>query len=185
VEAAPPAAEGPQTPAKGVWGLLDPAGPWQRQPQRQRPGGPEAEEAEAFRTTVLPALAPAFAHQAGSNYHYHANTPALRYQLGDHVDYNANSKTYSESTTTATAHSPILGWMADGYPVYGPYGYASPMNAASGVRRMIPGYVKRDGTNGTTNLNITGRTTLPAWAARAQNRSATLASNVYGPAGER
>ena len=125
---------------------------------------------------------PAFAHQAGSNYHYHANTPALRYQLGDHVDYNANSKTYSESTTTATAHSPILGWMADGYPVYGPYGYASPMNASSGVRRMIPGYVKRDGTNGTTNLNTAGRTTLPAWAARAQNRSATLASNVYGPA---
>ena len=27
---------------------------------------------------------PAFAHQAGSNYHYHANTPALRFLLGDH-----------------------------------------------------------------------------------------------------
>ena len=125
---------------------------------------------------------PAFAHQAGSNYHYHANTPALRFQLGDHLDYNANTKTYSESTTTATTHSPILGWMADGYPVYGPYGYASPMNASSGVRRMVPGYVKRDGSNGTTNLNTTGRSTLPAWAARAQNRSVTLASNVYGPA---
>lgn len=125
---------------------------------------------------------PAFAHQAGSNYHYHANTPVLRYQFGDHVDYNANTKTYTESTTTATAHSPILGWMADGYPVYGPYGYASPMNASSGVRRMIPGYVKRDGTNGTTNLNTAGRTTLPDWAARAQNRSVTLTSNVYGPA---
>ena len=124
----------------------------------------------------------AFAHQAGSNYHYHANTPALRFQLGDHVDYNATTKAYAESTTTVTAHSPILGWMADGYPVYGPYGYASPMNSASGVRRMIPGYVKRDGTNGTTNLSSTGRTTLPAWAARAQNRNATLAANVYGPA---
>ena len=124
----------------------------------------------------------AFAHQAGANYHYHANTPALRFQLGDHVDYNAATKAYAESTAAVTAHSPILGWMADGYPVYGPYGYSSPLNAASGVRRMIPGYVRRDGSNGTTNLSATGRATLPAWAARAQNRSATLASTVYGPA---
>lgn len=81
-----------------------------------------------------------------------------------------------------TAHSPIVAWLADGLPVYGPYGYASPLNPASGLRRMTSGYVKRDGTNGTTNLAATGRTTLPAWAARAQNRSATLPANVYGPA---
>ena len=124
----------------------------------------------------------AFAHQAGSNYHYHANTPALRFQLGDHVDFNATTRNYTENAAPAAAHSPILGWMADGFPVYGPYGYSSPLNAASGVRRMVPGYGKRDGTNGTTNLAATGRTTLPAWAARAQNRSTTLAANVYGPA---
>ena len=124
----------------------------------------------------------AFAHQAGSNYHYHANTPALRFQLGDHVTFNAAAKTYAESTAPATAHSPILGWMADGFPVYGPYGYASASNAASGVRRMISGYVKRDGTDGTTNLAAAGRTTLPAWAARAQNRNAALPANVQGPA---
>jgi hypothetical protein len=124
----------------------------------------------------------AFAHQAGSNYHYHANTPALRFQLGDHVTYDSTTKTYAESTAAVTAHSPIVGWMADGYPVYGPYGYASALNPASGVRRMTPGYARRDGTNGTTNLAATGRTTLPAWAARAQARSATLPSNVYGPA---
>jgi hypothetical protein len=47
---------------------------------------------------------------------------------------------------------------------------------------MISGYVKRDGANGTTNLAATGRTSLPAWAARAQSRSATLPANVYGPA---
>lgn len=125
---------------------------------------------------------PAFAHQAGSNYHYHANTPALRFQLGDHVDYNATTKTYSEKSGTPTAHSPILGWLADGYPLYGPYGYSSAMDATSGIRRMTPGYQKRDGTNGTTNLSGTGRTTLPAWATRAQNRSATLAANQSGPA---
>ncbi|MES2695387.1 MAG: YHYH protein [Verrucomicrobiota bacterium] len=125
----------------------------------------------------------AFAHQAGSNYHYHANTPALRYLLGDNVDYDAATKTYPEKSTAATRHSPILGWVADGYPIYGPYGYASPLDPASGVRRMNPGYVKRDGTNGTTNLTATGRTTLPAWAMRALNRSsATLPTNLTGPA---
>ncbi len=124
----------------------------------------------------------AFAHQAGANYHYHANTPALRYLLGDHVDYSSSTKTYNESSATPTNHSPILAWTADGYPLYGPYGYSSPLDANSGVRRMISGYQKRDGTNGTTNLSSTGRTTIPAWAALAQSRSATLSSSQYGPA---
>ncbi len=125
---------------------------------------------------------PAFAHQAGSNHHYHANAPAVRYQLGDHVDFDPNTKLYSESTAPVTAHSPIVAWLADGLPVYGPYGFSSPLDAKSGLRRMTSGYVPRDGTNGTTNLATTGRTTLPAWAARAQNRSATLPATVFGPA---
>ncbi len=125
---------------------------------------------------------PAFAHQAQTNHHYHANAPAVRYQLGDHVDFNPSTKIYTESTGPVTAHSPIVAWLQDGLPVYGPYGYSSPMDAKSGLRRMISGYVKRDGTNGTTNLATTGRTTLPAWAARTQNRSATLPATVYGPA---
>ena len=125
---------------------------------------------------------PAFAHQAGANYHYHANTPALRYQLGDNVDYNATTKAYAEKSTAPARHSPLLGWVADGYPIYGPYGYGSAMDATSAVRRMTPGYQKRDGTNGTTQLSVTGRTTLPAWATRAQNRAAALATNQTGPA---
>ncbi|MFZ9941190.1 MAG: YHYH protein [Luteolibacter sp.] len=111
---------------------------------------------------------PALAHQAGNNYHYHAQPIALRYQLGDHVDYNASTNRYSESTTQATKHSPILAWAADGLPVYGPYGYSSPLDPDSGVRRMISGYVLRNGNYGTTNLSSTGRNTLPAWAQRIQ-----------------
>ncbi|MCB1225194.1 MAG: sulfatase-like hydrolase/transferase [Verrucomicrobiales bacterium] len=122
------------------------------------------------------------AHQAGSNYHYHANPPALRHLLGDHVDYDAMTHVYSESTSPVTKHSPILGWMSDGFPLYGPYGYSDPNDALSGVRIMISGYQLRDGTNGTTNLASTGRTTLPPWAAAAQGISATLPSNRYGPA---
>lgn len=125
---------------------------------------------------------PALAHQAGNNYHYHVQPVALRHQLGDHVDYNPATKTYSESATPVTKHSPILAWAADGYPVYGPYGYSDPTNPNSGVRRMISGFVPRNGSFGTANLTTTGRTTLPAWAAAVQGRSTTLAANQYGPA---
>ncbi len=122
----------------------------------------------------------ALAHQAGNNYHYHVNPIALRYQLNDHVTSVPSANTYAEATGTAT-HSPILAWAADGYPVYGPYGYSDPTNATSSVRRMVSGYVARNGSNGTTNLTTTGRTTIPAWAAVAQSRAATLTSGQYGP----
>ncbi len=111
------------------------------------------------------------AHQAGGQYHYHANPPALRYQLGDHVDFNSVTKIYTESTRTPTKHSPILGWTADGFPIYGPYGYSVSNDASSGIRRMISGYVLRNGQYGTSNLNVTGRTTIPQWAVRLFNVS--------------
>ncbi len=62
-------------------------------------------------------------------------------------------------------------------------GYTSvPTVAIGGVRRMITGYILRTGSYGTTNLASTGRTTLPAWAAAAEGKSATLTSGEYGPA---
>lgn len=56
-----------------------------------------------------------------------------------------------ESTPT-TEHSPIIGYAFDGFPIYGPYGYSSPMDASSGITRMKSGFSLR---------NITTRTTLP------------------------
>jgi hypothetical protein len=113
---------------------------------------------------------PGYAHQENTGtHHYHADPIALRYMLGDHVDYNPATKTYSESTNPVTKHSPILGWVRDGYPVYGPYGYSNPTNPASGIRRMTSGYQLRNGQNGTDVL--TTRTTIPAWAARMYGES--------------
>lgn len=97
------------------------------------------------------------------------------------MDFDVEKGVYREGTGPAR-HSPILGWVKDGYPIYGPYGYASPTDPASGVRRMVSGYVMRDGTNGTTNLAKTGRTTLPEWAAEAQGRAKTLPAGATGPA---
>ncbi len=121
----------------------------------------------------------ALAHQAGKNYHYHAHPIALRYQLGDHVDYTPSTNRYTESTAAVTTHSPIVAWAADGLPVYGPYGYSSPLNASSGVRRMISGFTLRNGTNGTTAITV--RQVLPLWAQRIQSKP-TLTATQYGPA---
>lgn len=112
---------------------------------------------------------PGNAHQPpGGQYHYHANPPALRYELGDHVDFNSATKIYTESTNTPTKHSPILGWAADGFPIYGPYGYSVSNNASSGIRKMVSGFVLRNGQYGTDNYSVTGtqRKYIPQWASR-------------------
>ena len=120
------------------------------------------------------------AHQAGSRYHYHANPPGLRFLLKDHVDYDPETNTYTE-IPDVQGHSPILGWVGDGFPLYGPYAFSDPQNADSVVRRMISGFQKRDGSNGSTDLANTGRTSLPLWAATVQNKSQALSSTEYGP----
>ncbi|HEV2437514.1 MAG TPA: YHYH protein [Verrucomicrobiae bacterium] len=119
-----------------------------------------------------------YAHQQNTGvYHYHADPIGLRYLLGDHVDYSPVTKTYRESTNAPTKHSPMLAWTADGYPVYGPYGYSNATNANSGIRRMVSGYVLRNGQYGTSNLTANGRTTIPQWAVRLFN----VSSNQAGP----
>jgi hypothetical protein len=121
---------------------------------------------------------PAYAHQQqGGVYHYHADPIGLRYLLGDHVDFNSSTKIFSEDTNTPTQHSPILAWVGDGFPLYGPYGYSNPTNPASGIRRMVSGYVLRNGQDGTMNLSSTERTALPQWAVRLYE----VSSNQPGP----
>ncbi|MBC8127110.1 MAG: YHYH protein [Gloeobacteraceae cyanobacterium ES-bin-144] len=117
---------------------------------------------------------PAFAHQAGSQYHYHAQPPGLRNQLDDNVTLNSD-KTYSEKTSLPTKHSPILAWAADGLPVYGPYGYSLPLDPNSGIRRMLTGFRLR---------TITTRTSLSAWSNRVHGAvtfySGPAVSSTYG-----
>lgn len=124
---------------------------------------------------------PANAHQAGGTHHYHANPSGLRHLLSDSVNYDVYSNLYTEAPNGR--HSPILAWTFDGFPLYGPYGYADPLDPESGIRRMISGYQMRDGSNGSTNLTNTGRTSLPAWITRNEAaRNNPLAANQHGPA---
>ncbi|MBZ0256527.1 YHYH protein, partial [bacterium] len=80
-------------------------------------------------------------------YHYHQQPPLLREQLGD----------------DGSKHSPILGFAADGIPIYGPYGYEN-ADGSGGVVRMESSYMKRA---------ISQRTTLPD--------GAQLTPAQYGP----
>ncbi len=113
------------------------------------------------------------AHQAGNNHHYHASPKALRHLLGDHVDYTAATNLYPERSD-APHHSPILAWVRDGLPLYGPYGYGTALDSASPVRRMVSGYVLR---------NLTTRTTIPLWASReygvSVNQTGPTVSTTY------
>lgn len=62
--------------------------------------------------------------QPTGSYHYHGLPVAYLRGLG--VD--------------KSTHSPLVGWAADGFPVYALYGYESPMDPKSRVIKMTPSY---------------------------------------------
>ncbi len=75
--------------------------------------------------------------QQGGEYHHHVNPTCL----------------YSD--TDSTHHSPIIGYMFDGYPVYGAYAYTNTDGTGS-IRRMASSFRTR---------TMTDRTTLPNGSA--------------------
>lgn len=86
-------------------------------------------------------------HPAPNGEYHHHVTPNCLY---DHMN--------------EVAHSDLIGFAFDGYPVYGAYGFANP-DGTGGVVRMVSGYRRRD---------ITSRTTLPD--------GTTLNPGQFGPA---
>lgn len=56
----------------------------------------------------------------------------------------------------STVHSPIIGYIFDGSPVYGSYGYSDPNDASSSLTRMTTSWQKNN------NLVSSGRTNGPA-----------------------
>lgn len=112
-------------------------------PQGQQIWNVEVYKSEGF---VLDTAFGAHPQQQGA-YHSHA-TPYRLYK-----------------NTPVTQHSPLVGFAFDGYPVYGPYAYSTPTNAASAVTRMKSGYSLR---------NTINRHMLPDGTA--------LNASQYGPA---
>lgn len=89
---------------------------------------------------------------AGGVYHYHANPIQL----------------YSDPSA---AHSPIVGFALDGYPIYGPFGNSSAMDSTSGITRMASSYQHR---------SITMRTILPDGTTSSPAGPAVSASFPIG-----
>lgn len=102
-------------------------------------------------------------HPAMSHYHHHQN-PVI--YTNSFNPLSAVCTDYPSSglyTLDSTVHSPLLGYAFDGYPVYGPYGYAN-ADGSGGLRRITSSYRMR---------NITTRTTLPD--------GTVLNASQYGP----
>lgn len=79
----------------------------------------------------------------GGTYHHHQNPSAFNLDLvvvSDICDTYLADGLY---TINASLHSPLIGFAFDGYPVYGAYGYADPLDAASGIVRMESSFQKR------------------------------------------
>ena len=97
---------------------------------------------------------------------------------GGHPDPNQVYHNHSNLTglydnNNTGVHSPIIGWAFDGWPIYGPFGYSSAMDATSAVVRMEGSYQLR---------NITTRTTLPDGSTSTPagpNVSATFYLGLY------
>ncbi|TWU54360.1 hypothetical protein Poly51_30770 [Rubripirellula tenax] len=67
--------------------------------------------------------------QPTGKYHYHG----LPTGLIDSVNVEAG------------AHSPLVGWAADGFPMYAVYGYSDPKNAASPIQKLTSSYQLKTG----------------------------------------
>ncbi|MFK8101048.1 MAG: YHYH protein [Saprospiraceae bacterium] len=114
------------------------------------PGGPMAQM--DWNRDAVPAEREGFdcakAHPAMGNYHHHQNPSAFKLDLNvvsDICDMYDADGLYS---IDANAHSPLLGYAYDGFPIYGAYGYQN-LDGTGGIVRIKSGYQLR---------NITERT---------------------------
>jgi hypothetical protein len=100
-------------------------------------------------------------HPAQGNYHHHQNPSAFK------LDYNVLSTVcnlYDADGLYAIDslnHSPLIGFSADGFPIYGAYAFAN-ADGTGGIVRMKTGYQLRNITTRTTYANGTSVTPGPA-----------------------
>ena len=103
-------------------------------------------------------------HPAMGNYHHHQNPSAFK------LDQNVLSticNLYDADglySIDSTQHSPLIGFAADGFPIYGAYGYQN-ANGTGGITRIKSGYQLRSITTRTTSPTGTTVTTGPVVSA--------------------
>lgn len=106
-----------------------------------------------------------------SDYHHHQNPSAFNIET---VPSSSICNVYLADglyIPNAAAHGPLIGFAADGFPIYGAYGYTDPLDATSPIKRITPSYRLR---------NITTRTTLPNGTS-AVGPTLTQMVQIMGP----
>ena len=81
---------------------------------------------------------------AQSRYHHHQNPSAFNMDL---VVLSTICSPYASDglyVINPNAHSPLIGFAYDGYPIYGPYGYSNPLDSSSSITRMKSSYNARN-----------------------------------------
>ena len=74
-------------------------------------------------------------------YHYHDSKFITANAWGNLTGFTTG---YTESD----GHSKLIGFAADGYPIYGPYGYTNAADSSSGVQLMTTSYTASSGASG-------------------------------------
>ncbi len=130
------------------------------------PGGPNA--VQAWNRDAIVAERQGFdcakGHPAMGNYHHHQNPSAFNLDLN--VISNVCDLYLADGlyAIDSTAHSPLIGFAYDGYPIYGAYGYAN-ADGTGGIARMRSGYQLRNITTRTVHADGTDVADGPAVSA--------------------
>ena len=119
-------------------------------PNAMCPGGPGT--TQAWNRDAIPAEKLGFdcakGHPAGTNYHHHQNPSAFKYDNTTSTTYSPICTLYDSEGLYAinpNAHSPLIGFAYDGFPIYGAYGYAN-TNGTGAITRMKSSYQLRTNT---------------------------------------
>jgi hypothetical protein len=100
-------------------------------------------------------------HPAMGNYHHHQNPSAFNLDMQEISNvcdlYLADGLYVLDST----AHSPLIGFAYDGFPIYGAFGFKN-ADGTGGIARMKSGYALRNITTRTTYANGTDVSDGPA-----------------------
>ena len=145
----------PFDPGAAEWYLGDRRGGWQYEPL----SGAIPLGIDANHAHVQPTGA----------YHYHGLPTDLLASL--HVD--------------AASHSPIVGWAADGFPIYAIYGFADADDEKSGIKALQSSYRLREGKRPDGPRNPAALTTERLWPITCMNRGAAILTSATAVLGGR
>ena len=99
------------------------------------------------------------------------------YTNGNFISANAWGNVSGFTTgylDTTTGHSKLIGFAADGYPIYGPFGYSNPTNSQSTIIKMVSSYAASN-----NQLYRPGAQTVKIMADAVSTNFVTV-SSTYG-----